>query len=346
MADPLLGFNLASQGVNLTSSSTTLSSLSAQASKPLAFDPSGITNTFSASGAGGGAPLFRYPLKRIDASSDYLEIKILKYKAAGFTLGTNPNNLKIGSSSDTITNTQQSPLAYIQLPIPQNISETQTTDWGDDRLDPYSAFLYSKASELIGSGSELLETGQKVLTDAANQFNNTFVTGNGTNLFRSNLAASAAGQLGGNVSTQSILGRSTGQVVNPNLELLFNGPSIRTFPFSFEFAPREPAEGQAVRKIIWTLKKHMVTKRDGTGLFLNPPDVFQLTYKTGNRPHPFLNKFKPAALLNLDVNYTGSGTYATYNDATPIHITMTLTFKELNPIYEDNYQESDTNVGY
>jgi len=46
-------------------------------------------------------------------------------------------------------------------------------------------------------------------------------------------------------------------------------------------------------------------------------------------------------LNTMSVNYTGSGTYATYSDATPVHMVMTLTFQELTPIYREDYVESN-----
>ena len=69
---------------------------------------------------------------------------------------------------------------------------------------------------------------------------------------------------------------------------------------------------------------------------------------TGNKPHPFLNRFKPMALTDMQINYTGSGTYATYHDGTPVHIQVTLTFKELNPIYSEDYDNIPLSdgVGY
>lgn len=52
----------------------------------------------------------------------------------------------------------------------------------------------------------------------------------------------------------------------------------------------------------------------------------------------------------MAVNYTGSGQYATYSDATPVHMQMTLQFQELSPIYaEDYFKEGDQGtigVGY
>ena len=50
----------------------------------------------------------------------------------------------------------------------------------------------------------------------------------------------------------------------------------------------------------------------------------------------------------LDVNYTGSGNYSTYYDGNPIHLNIGLSFKELTPIYREDYatEQSGDGVGY
>ena len=53
------------------------------------------------------------------------------------------------------------------------------------------------------------------------------------------------------------------------------------------------------------------------------------------------------ALVNMSVNYTGSGTYATYSDATPVHMKLSLSFQELNPVYAEDYdKEGKDGVGF
>jgi hypothetical protein len=57
-------------------------------------------------------------------------------------------------------------------------------------------------------------------------------------------AAAAAGAEG-----SKLLSRATGQVINPNLELLFNGPQLRPFSFTFKLAARSKEEGQTFLKL-------------------------------------------------------------------------------------------------
>ena len=61
--------------------------------------------------------------------------------------------------------------------------------------------------------------------------------------------------------------------------------------------------------------------------------------------HPFLNRFKQCFLTNINTNYTGEGVYSTYEDGTPVSIIMTLSFKELAPIYDIDYDSYTTGEG-
>ena len=159
-------------------------------------------------------------------------------------------------------------------------------------------------------------------------------------------ATTAANALGANVTLGGLLSRSSGQVVNQNLEMVFNGVTIRSFNFGFDLTPRSKSEAGIVKSIIKTLKVHSAAKLNNDGMgFLNAPDIFRIGYYKGGSPHPFLNRFKTCALTNMSTNYTGSGTYATYEDGTPVHMKLDISFKELNPIYREDHEEVES-VGY
>ena len=170
---------------------------------------------------------------------------------------------------------------------------------------------------------------------------------------RDRLSGAAIGALGSNVSPQSVISRSTGQILNNNLELLFQGVNLRTFPYSITFSPRSEDEARIVKDIIRRLKTSMAPKAgefDGTagGIFIQSPDVFQLKFLKDDVDHPFLHAFKLCALTGMSVNYTNAGTYTSYEDGTPVNIRMSLTFKELNPIYHEDYMQvaAGPGVGY
>ena len=41
----------------------------------------------------------------------------------------------------------------------------------------------------------------------------------------------------------------------------------------------------------------------------------------------------------MQTTYTGEGVYSTYDDGTPVSMILTLAFKEIQPIYDIDYDE-------
>ena len=246
------------------------------------------------------------------------------------------------------------PVYYIRLPIPQDVNDSNVVTWGDDSMNIFQLAGVAAASSFMTGPAQTFQAAKELFNDdIAGSFGNQIddVT---QKAISNAIAGKAIDALGGNVRPNSVIGRSSGAILNSNLELLFSGVNLRTFPFSINFSPRNSKESEMVLKIIKALKSSMAAKKnteEGStgqgGIFLRAPDVFQLRYLKGNKDHPFLNSIKDCALTGMTVNYTNSGTYATYGDGTPVSIQMNLTFKELNPIYFEDYKDASLpGVGY
>ena len=286
---------------------------------------------------------FRYPFKRIDESDDYLQILVVEYVPPG--LGSNGSNTLQRSSSQALAESGnlKNSLYQILLPMPQGVADENSVDWGDDSLNSLAAAGIAGATQAIQGDPG------GAIGDFASAIENVAKSGNGQDLVTSYAAAQAVNVFGANVNVESLLARSSGQVLNPNMELLFKGVLLRSFNFTFNFAPRFDKEAIAVKNIIRAFKKSMSAKNStgiGAGLFISTPNIFQLEYRSGNNKHPFLNTFKPCALKSMNVDYNASGVYSTYEDATPVHMKLTLSFQELNPVYSSDYKDSDIGVGY
>jgi len=287
----------------------------------------------------------RYPVARIESDSDYLEIKVLEYQPPGFEASGTGQSLRVQTSSESLKNNEVI-LGHIFLPIPEAITDSNGVSWGEDRLNGIAATALGIGLKTITaeSGAEAA----KALTSGTKEAVGSLLSDDMTiQAINSNFAAMAVNALGGKTNATGILARQTGAILNPNMELLFGGVQLRQFSFSFDFAPRDENESIVIKKIIRAFKKSLNAKNGSTGennssgLFIKSPDVFQLTYKTGAKNHQFLHKFKPMALLNIGVNYTGAGTYATYDNTAPVHTKIDLTFQELNPIYSEDYDTEE-----
>ena len=244
---------------------------------------------------------------------------------------------------------------YIELPIPQDLTDSNSVTWGEDRVNALElAALNVAQGAMAGNiGEGAVEAAQLAVTALNTGVNIPTLSGDTQDAVRAALSGAAIGALGSNVSAKSVIARSTGQILNNNLELLFQGVNLRSFPYSITFSPRDPKESRMVKDIIRSLKMAMAPKAgemesSAQGIFLKSPDVFQLKYLRDGHDHPFLNSFKLCALTGMTVNYTNAGTYTSYEDGTPVNIRMNLTFKELNPIYHEDYatEGAGPGVGY
>ena len=142
---------------------------------------------------------------------------------------------------------------------------------------------------------------------------------------------------GSGADAGAILSRKTGQIMNPNTELLFSGPALRSFSFGFKFAPRNRKEGNKVLRIIRFFKQKMAPQRSAERLFLKTPNTFEIEYQHNGGVHKGLNEFKECALESCEIGYTPNGNYSTFDDGVMTGYTMNLGFKELDPVYNDNY---------
>ena len=237
---------------------------------------------------------------------------------------------------------------YIELPIPQEINDSNSVTWGEDRMNAIEIATLSVAQKAMQDGvGDIAGAAVQMLNEGVSVPG---LTPDSQAALRAAISGKAINALGSQVSPQSVVARSTGQILNNNLELLFSGVNLRSFPFSFTFSPRNPKESDVVKGIIRSLKMSMAAKAgefngSAQGIFLKSPDLFQLDYLKDGKNHPFLNRFKLCALTGMSVNYTNAGTYASYNDGTPVNIRMNVTFKEINPIYHEDYAEATSGSG-
>ena len=300
------------------------------------------------------ATIFRYPLKRLENNTDYVKIDAYKYRPPGVGQLSADNFAIPTSDTNYQTLNQKDIRGSVILPVPQSLPvNSQSAAWGTGQLS-------GLAAAGIGVGQDTITEGVSGLTQGVSNFISKVAsssqTGLGQKTIQNFFAVQAYQQLIGQDQNLfgDILARETGAVINENVELLFRGVNLReSFPLAFDLAPRDADEGRVIKDLTYFLKKEMSPRKGTTsgaagGLFLTAPSVFKIQYMSGGKPHPYLNKYKICALQNLGLNFTGSNTYATYSDGTPVHMQLTLQFQELTPIYAEDYNstEGKSGVGY
>lgn len=316
--------------------------------------------------------LLKYPQDLLEKKQDTLVITQFKYTPPNQNFITNLDDIVINGLTRTKYSTDI--IGTVILPIPQGISDSNNVGWGPDTMaNLQAAAVSSIAKDLPGyAGAAGLgallggvtgtgagsggKTGLaiKLQTDLINQL------GKSQGLkasFGAGLVSTIAGAAGYEVSPESILARGFGIAPNSNLELLFSGPSLRQFTFTYRMSPRGETESKSIRNIIRFFKQGMAARKQANtsgstaSFFLGTPNVFDLKYTYNGRDQiKGLNRFKRCALVGFSVNYAPDGQWASYdgsNPGQPVSVVITLSFNELDPVYNTDYNETaNDEVGF
>ncbi len=178
----------------------------------------GFNNRLS-SGGGGDAVVYPTTLRRSGNAQDYIRIDQLKWepkKREGYSWKGNRK-----ASADSRVQRR------VILPIPGGISDSNTVSWGGDKMDPAQSAMANLALAGIeegveGMGGELNKIGEQIKTNKKE--------------VKDAISKGIAGMASG--TGAQLLTRTTGQVLNPNMELLFKDPSLRPFTFTCKLASR------------------------------------------------------------------------------------------------------------
>ena len=320
----------------------------------------------------GASEIMSYPLD-LNTSQDHFKIMKYKYqrrdvnasKAGRIELQNTggrqavkqkKNIKKINVAGDSVIGSQIG--GSVLLPMPK-ATDVNGVEWGKSELTISGLAAVGLTDKLTGSGRLAGKTREEVEADkqakaeierGRNEFGSSFQQG-ASAMYAQTVSKIAGFAFGTDLDVDTYLARSGGRVLNPNAEMLFQGPVIRDFNFSFLMIARSQREGNEIRKIIRFLKLGMAPKFRST-TYLKNPDIFTLHYKNGTGDNDELktvNKFNPGglALTTMAVDYAPNGYWSAYRDSQPVAVKMDLSFTELRPIYEqDQLATEEDSVGY
>ena len=271
-----------------------------------------------------------YPLDLGKTKQDVIKFTMLEYVPKSFNSG----NFGFSDRPES-----RDGIGTVILPIPGGIQDTNSVQWAGSSMNAAEAAMANVALRGITEGTTGFFGGVQDFADTVSK--NAGEAGTAiANIFAGKASGTGA----------QLLTRTTGGIINPNLELLFTGPSLRTFSFQFKMNAREAAESREIVKIIRFFKQGSAAQKSSSNLFLKSPHTFQIQYLhrgPGGNDNPFMNKIKECALQSVAVNYTPEGNYATFDDGAMTSYELTLQFSELEPVFNNDYaQDNDATIGF
>jgi hypothetical protein len=152
----------------------------------------------------------------------------------------------------------------------------------------------------------------------------------------------AAAGIAGKTANQ-MLAYTKGQIYNPNVELLYDGPAVRQFDFNFNFIPKDPIEASLVAQIILQFK--IWSSPEDQGQKYKVPAVWSVKY--GGAGGTWMNRFKRAAMTNIGVQYNaGLDMHATFSNGFPLRTDIQLSFQEVDVITRKDHMTNPFGGGY
>jgi len=280
--------------------------------------------------------ILTYPTDIGATKQDIIKFDMLKYRPKEFS------KEEFGFSKRERDFSKTKTIGTVILPIPSGISDTNSCNWSGAEMNALQAGLANIALSTIQKGGE-------GAVDSTAQELEKIRTGAGA------VGTAVAAAMAGNASgAAGLLTRTTGSVINPNLELLFQSPALRTFGFTFKMSARSEPEAKTIIAILRFFKQGMSAQRSESNLFLKTPHTFGIRYihraLGEDKEHQYIGKIKECALTSFTVNYTPEGQYATFYDGPMVSYEMQMQFQELEPIFNDDYsildKDADTEIGF
>lgn len=216
----------------------------------------------------------------------------------------------------------------IDLYMPPNIQSSDQSDWNSTELGKAGATVeaFKGAFNSESLGQDLKDAWQSVKEVVPRALTNTF-----------------AGTLQGitPVNAMDAVKASRSEMLNPYMEVLFNGVQNRTFSFTFKMIPRNRKEQETIQQIVNEFRFHSAPEYASTSqnMYMRFPSEFDIEFVHKGQRNPWLFRISTCALTNVGVNHSPEGQYSSFVDGSPSATELTLEFTELEILSKERHRE-------
>ena len=249
--------------------------------------------------------------KANEAVKNYNAISSKKTNSGIRSLSGGKNSIQLSNKATVKIDTQ------IALYMPPSISVQYESKYGGENIGPLAAAGKGAIDAFTGKNGATAETALRGILDEGGKFVE-------TGLMKA-LDTVAPG-------ATALLALEKGAVRTPKMELMFEGIGRRRFSYEFTFIPKDAAEAETIKDIVYQFKYHMASNyTDATFRGMEIPSFFNILYKYKNADNDYLNKISTCALEKMDVSY-GGDRFVSYEGGVPQTTKISLNFVEMEII--------------
>jgi len=285
-------------------------------------------------------------IKKLQSDGSYTKVKNDTGFITHVISGGRPNESRyvkepIKSKGSTVTVDRRPTTRMdtaIALFMPAQIQVNYGANYTDFEIGAGAAIGGNAVSDVMNN---MTLTGlQNAASKAAPQIGAEIIEGAGR------LAMKGIGAIGpGMTNLEKVFDMKRASIKAPRMELAFEGISKREFNYTFKMMPKNQAEADEIRRIIFAFKSNMLPEFvDGNraGRRLTVPNTFDISYMYNGTENPYLHKISTCVCTSLQVSY-GGDRYKTFDSqgdgAPPVDTSISLGFKELELITRERVHE-------
>lgn len=184
----------------------------------------------------------------------------------------------------------------IKLPMPRKLNDNEVMIWEE----------FSGTNEIV-QGAQTLSN---------------FLPG-----IAGSIARVAGGAGSAAVSGYQMSSVFTGSTINPFMFMMFKRPAFKEFTLQWSLAPTSQRESDSLDQIIKKCKRAALPTTSGA--FMEYPEIANIKLYAGQANDKYLFKFKPCAIVSVQVDYTGAGMPSFFKSGAPTIVNLTLQLKEI-----------------
>ena len=225
----------------------------------------------------------------------------------------------------------------IALYMPPAVSVSYNVKYGDQEIGSLAGVANAAIDAFKGAGDGTATKIKAVLTAASGSVGKEGIT----SALNATLDTVAPG-------AKALQQLSSGSVITPRMEMMFEGVGRRSFSYTFAFLPKSVQEARIVEDIIYHFKFYMMPKYSNptTRREMDIPGTFDIQYMYRGSENSFINKVSTCFLQNVEVEY-GADRFTAYEPTSskfgsgppPQKSKITLQFTELEVLSQDHIKE-------